>query len=582
MNAIIQFPTTINPQSEAKMLFFAGWSIVDIAKKTGIPRQTIHFWKKSENWDNAPLFERCQATVEAKYLFLLTKDSKSNADYKELEFLGRQMEKLYFPKPERNKRTATINKADFDWTDFTAKITEAMSDLYLYQKTTMNQIEAVTQLSECSGEALVLKARQTGMTRTLARTRFLRAITKNHSQIFISASKNQAFQTKSYILQLVNEATGISLTGKEKITLKPGLDLMFLGCNSNTAQGYTGDVTCDEFFWMPKFDELSMVVSGCATLKQYNVIYSSTPSSKTHQAYKFWAATAFNKSKKNKQSFFKVDHRTLKNGLLCNDGKFRKIITIEDAIEGGLDLIDINKLKLRYDSDQYNQLFMAEFMDDLASAFNFDQIMNCMVDIWDDWQDYKPIELPHRPLGNSPVAIGFDPARSHDGSACVVMAVPTKQGEKYRILEKHLWHGIDFEMQAQSIKDICGRYNVVHLGIDANGLGVAVAERVQQFYPDIIKYHSNPQLKSLFVMQAQNVFAKKRIEFDRGWLDVIQSFIAIKKIMTKSGSSTTYASNRSEETSHSDLAWATMYALGFEALDGSTVLDGSQSSVIII
>ena len=569
------FTLTVNPRLEARMLYFAGWTVSDISRKLDIPRSTVSFWRDDGQWDKSEPYTRCEATTEGRYQYLIAKESKSNGDYKELEALARLLDKLFFPKPEKvtNKRASTINKANFDWTKFVSQIDEAMGDLYPFQIDTMNQIEKACKSEKSSGEALLLKPRQAGFTRTLAHKRFHRAIKLMHNQIFISASKNQAFQSKSYITKLVKEATGIELQGKEKIIVKDGLELYFLGCNVNTAQGYSGDVTLDEYMWMPQFEELSKVVGACATLDHFNVIYSSTPSSKKHPAYKLWTGYDFNKTAKNKGKYFKTDHKTLKNGLLCNDGKFRKIITIDDAIEGGLQNISKAKLMLKYpDESTFNQLFMCEFMDEASSAFNFDQILNCMVDIMDEWPDFKPFDVPNRPLGNAPVAVGFDPARSHDGSVCVVMAVPIKQGDKFRVVEKLIMHGVDFEDQAQKVKDICNRYNVVHLGIDANGLGVMIAERIETFYPRITRYIGNPVLKSLFVLQAQNMFSKKRISFDRGWIDLIQSFIAIKKVITKSGNATTYHSDRTEQTSHSDLAWACMYAFGFEQFDGTNHL----------
>ena len=70
------------------------------------------------------------------------------------------------------------------------------------------------------------------------------------------------------------------------------------------------------------------------------------------------------------------------------------------------------------------------------------------------------------------------------------------------------------------------------------------------------------------VMQAQHIMRKGRLEFDAGWADMAQSFMAIKKELTASGRQFTYTSGRTKATGHADLAWATMHALHKEPIEG--------------
>jgi hypothetical protein len=70
------------------------------------------------------------------------------------------------------------------------------------------------------------------------------------------------------------------------------------------------------------------------------------------------------------------------------------------------------------------------------------------------------------------------------------------------------------------------------------------------------------------VMQAQQIMRKDRLEFDAGWSDMAQSFMAIKRELTPSGRQITYNSGRNKHTGHADLAWSVMHALHFEPIDG--------------
>jgi hypothetical protein len=70
------------------------------------------------------------------------------------------------------------------------------------------------------------------------------------------------------------------------------------------------------------------------------------------------------------------------------------------------------------------------------------------------------------------------------------------------------------------------------------------------------------------VLKGLDVFNKGRIAFDAGWVDVAQSFMAIRKTVTESGRQMTFKADRSAATSHADLAWATLHALWREPLSG--------------
>ena len=73
------------------------------------------------------------------------------------------------------------------------------------------------------------------------------------------------------------------------MVLPNGSRLMFLGTNVRTAQSYTGNMYLDEYFWIPKFQELRKAASGMSLHKRWRTTYFSTPSSLAHSAYPFWS-----------------------------------------------------------------------------------------------------------------------------------------------------------------------------------------------------------------------------------------------------------------------------------------------------
>ena len=177
--------------------------------------------------------------------------------------------------------------------------------------------------------------------------------------------------------------------------------------------------------------------------------------------------------------------------------------------------------------------------------------------------------------------LGYDPAKGGQGDSagCAVLAPPAVPGGKFRVLERHRWQGMDFDAQARAIRTMCDRYNVAYIGIDTTGIGEGVYQLVKQFYPAAHSIQYNPSVKIQMVMKAQDVMNKGRLEFDSGWTDLAQAFMSIRRAVTAGGKLPTFEASRSEETSHADIAWATMQALLHEPLAGAT---GANTSMMEI
>ncbi|RUC71690.1 terminase ATPase subunit family protein [Pseudomonas aeruginosa] len=574
MNAIVDLPT--DSRRHAKHLYWQGFRICEIADLVGEKEKTLHSWKTRDEWDRATPLERIQAATEARLVQLILKDPKSGADYKEIDLLGRQLERqariARFQdggtetelNPELAKRNAG-EKRKPKRNDITDEQVEKLVEAFLdgcfdYQ---LDWYRAGSQRTRA-----ILKSRQIGATFYFAREALIDALTTGRNQIFLSASKAQAHIFKAYIQAFAREVVGVDLAG-DPIILPNGAELHFLGTNARTAQGYHGNFYFDEFFWTYKFNELNKVASGMAMQKRYRRTYFSTPSSMAHEAYTFWTGERFNKGKPSAQHLtLDVSHSALQQGRLCEDRIWRQIVTILDAEGRGCDLFDIDELRLEYDAAAFQNLLMCEFVDDGASIFPLAMLQPCMVDSWTVWDDYKPFAI--RPFADRQVWVGYDPAESGDSAGLVVVAPPLVPGGKFRILERHQFRGMDFTAQAETIRQVTQRFWVTYIGIDTTGLGSAVAQLVKQFFPSLRTFSYSPEVKTRLVMKAWDVVSKGRLEFDAGWTDVAQSLMAIRKTVTPGGRQFTYTAGRNDNTGHADLAWALFHALHNEPLEGQT------------
>lgn len=575
--------TTINPdldpRKQAMFLYFSGIRIARIAEMLGEKPATVHSWKKRDKWSDIGPLDQMQLTTAARYCQLIMKPAKEGRDFKEIDLLARQA--------ERHARIGKFNDGGNE-ADLNPKVANRNKGPRRPPEKNLfsdNQIEKLAEIFhstmfdyqrqwwEAGNKYAVrnlLKSRQIGATFFFAREALIDALTTGRNQIFLSASKAQAHVFKQYIVEFAKEVD-VELRG-DPMVLPNGATLYFLGTNARTAQSYHGNLYLDEYFWIPKFQELQKVASGMALHKKWRETYFSTPSSLTHSAYPFWSGAQFNKGRtKHDRIEIDLSHSHLARGALCADGQYRQIITVEDAVRGGCDLFDLEQLRQRYSPEDYQNLLMCVFMDDLASVFNLALMQGCMVDSWEVWDDFEPLMI--RPFANRPVWIGYDPAKgttNGDSAGCVVIAPPLVPGGKFRILQRYQWRGMDFRAQAEAIRQLTLQFNVTYIGIDSTGVGHGVYENVKAFYPGVREFVYNPNVKNALVLKAYDIIASRRLEFDAGMTDVAQSFMAIRKSTTASGNRPTYEASRSEEASHADLAWATMHALFNEPLEGAT------------
>lgn len=565
-----------DPRRQAALLYWQGFSPRQIAETLSQKIPTVNSWKRRDKWDDIHPISRVETSIESRLIQLIAKPKKDGGDYKEIDLLGRQIERL----ARVNRYSQTGNEADLN-----PNVRNRNKGERKAPKKNYFSEEAIEKLKSIFFEQSfgyqlgwheaglkyrirdILKSRQIGATFYFSRESLLRALDTGHNQIFLSASKTQAYVFREYIIQFAR-MVDVELTGDPIVLGNNGAKLIFLGTNSNTAQSHNGDLLVDEIFWIPNFQKLRKVASGMASQKHLRTTYFSTPSTLAHGAYPFWSGELFNKGRSSADDRVDIDisHGALAKGALCADGQWRQIVTIEDALAGGCDLFDLDTLKRENSAEDFRNLFMCEFVDDKASVFPFEELQACMVDSRLEWEDFIQIDQHPRPFGYRPVWIGYDPSNTGDSAGCVVMAPPAVPGGKFRILERYQWKGMDFATQAESIKALTDKYVVEYIGIDATGIGQGVYQLVRNFFPAVREIRYSAEVKTNMVLKAKDLITTGRLEYDIAYTDITLSFMAIRKTMTASGRGMTYVASRSEEVSHADIAWAAMHAMINEPL----------------
>lgn len=581
------------------MYLHMGYKLMEISEYLDVPYATVCSWKKRGGWDELPVYKKIQDALDARYRFLVSKPDKSEQDIREISILGREMRmhemhakrlenyenkptsaKDFQPKRKNSGRKKNAVK-NYLSPEQVEQLEEAFHDrLFEHQKHWYDNIHHRIRN--------IMKSRQVGATDYFSHEALVDGILHGRNKNFLSASRAQALLFRSYIVAFVYRITGVELKGggggTEPLVIRTDehshTEFRFLSTNSNSAQGPHGDVIIDEYFWIRDFKKLRRVASAMATHSHWRLVYISTPSTVNHQAYPFWSGEHFNKGRKKADHVtLDISHQALKEGRLCEDGQWRQIVTLDDAVALGFDLADPEQLQAEYPMDEYRNLFLCEFIDDSASVFKFESLQKCMVDTLalsaknhrKHWKDYEP--SLDKPLGNMPVWLGYDPSRTTDAAAIAIVAPPLKPGGKFRVIERERIYGKSFRAQANVIKKYTEKYNVEKMAMDVTGLGLGVFELIKDgdenndpIFPGVKPIHYSPESKTALVMKGVDVVETNRLEFDTGATDLVKAFLTIYRTSTDNGT-VTYKAKRTAETGHADEAFAVLHALTFEPLN---------------
>ena len=589
----------------ARQLYWRGFNIADIARHLDVARTTMQSWSKAEGWNKARPVERMVGALEFRMVNLIDRESKSGLDFKELDALTRSVVQLQGGVPAAHFGAALGADGSRLVPDHVGRLPAAGAEpgepgaprrrVRSAQKAPKNHFEPehATKLREALLDSCfdyqrlwfdnrmrrqrwVLKTRQAGATRHFAREGLVDALELGNTQVYLSASRAQAYHFKRYQLNFLAEVLDMTMEG-DPVRFSNGAYQYFLGTNIATAQGQSGNLFFDEAFWVPKFGVMEGTAGAIATHSKFRKTYFSTPSTVDHDAYAMWTGERSNEGRpKSEQVEVNLAEKLLRRGHLGADGIWRHRLNIVDALAGGLDKhVSLAQIKRENSPARFDNLYMCGFVDGSIAVFPYAWLSGCGVDSWDvwagDWQPFAP-----RPFGYKGVWLGYDPTgRSADADCAglAVLAPPDVPGGSFRVLEKHRLTGNDFAAQAAFIKKVCERYNVLRMGIDVTGIGQAVFELVQQFYPAATPIHFSVESKGALVMGAQNVMRHGRLQWDAGDTELTQSFMSIKNGTTPGGLPT-YLSRRSKNTGHADLAWAVMNALSFEPLTGAAQGEG--------
>lgn len=577
-----------NPEIKraAYTLYLKRYTPKEIAKALNLPNaRIVYYWAEKHGWASMLKEEAVEDAIERRLALLVERDNKNQLELEEISRLIDHQCKLIRAK----QKFAAVSQVDNVVNDQDVKShsqDNRPTPKNKNEKPRKNDVSHLTKedFDRVANEILykhqqyvrgnlgkhrrrfILKSRQIGFTFYFAFEAFEDAVLTGNNQIFVSSSKPQARVFAMYIKSIAEQFFGVRLKGGDLITLSNHANLILCANNVSTAQSYAGNVYFDEVFWMSKFSDLYTAASGMATQKKYRETLFSTPSTKMHPAYKKWVGEEWKEGNPKRKNVEFPDDETLRmNGTVCPDKWWRLLITLQDAIDLGFDLVDIDDIRESKSVEAFNILYCCKFANSGKSVFDFEKLQKCVTDSA-LWQDFDP--TADRPFGNREVWAGFDPSRTRDNASFAIVAPPIHELEKFRVLEIYQWKGLNFKHMANKIKEIKGKYRMTYIGVDITGIGYGVYEHLQTFaMRETVPIHYDVRTKNQLVLKMIDVVESGRIEWGEELNALNASFLSIEQVATPKSNLITYAASRSESTGHADEFFAISHAVYREPLN---------------
>lgn len=215
----------------------------------------------------------------------------------------------------------------------------------------------------------IIKFHKAGATSYFAKEAMLDALVTGRNQVFISQDESSADYVRAIMFEFAMEVgVRVRFDGRkerQRLVLSNGAEIVFSYEPLKYLLAFSGCVYVDDYFWMDDFRNIRKIVAAIAMQKRYRRTFFSSLSSQSHDAYPFWSGELSNRFKP-KAEQIKVDLNTkaLQVGRLCEDGQWRQVVTVEDAVAAGCDLYDIDQLRMDLTQEEFDRLFMCIFQDD--------------------------------------------------------------------------------------------------------------------------------------------------------------------------------------------------------------------------
>jgi phage FluMu gp28-like protein len=382
--------------------------------------------------------------------------------------------------------------------------------------------------------SILMWARQTGKSFVVALFAVLRAIEKrNHLVAIISPTERQSKELMEKVkrhvefFRILGVEYGESFfedthTNVLEVRFPNGSRIVGLPANPEGVRGLTGDVVLEEAaFFKDGYRVYQAIFPSITRGKDYKLIVISTPRGKSDVFYHLW---------------------TMAEGM---ELWYREKLTIEDAVERGLE-VDISSLRKGVpNEDIWRQEYLCEFMDENYVLLPYEVI--------------QAVEDPQVSISNlneltGNVYVGVDVARR---GHLTVVSILEEIGSTVYLRKTEILKDMPFSEQFKVIDHIT--HFARRIAIDETGLGMQLAEDLAKKWGEIkvLRVYFTARAKEELASRLQARFMDRtiRIPPDR---DLREDLHSVQKTLTPSGN---VKIEGETEESHADRFWSLALAV---------------------
>jgi len=298
-------------------------------------------------------------------------------------------------------------------------------------------------------------SRQIGKSFTKSLRRLLRGIERRQTQIFLSAGERQS---RELMIKAQQHCKALNLAASFRgdeflngtsykqlmIELPNGVRVIGLPANPTTARGFTGDVFLDEFAMHRDDREIWAAVFPTVLRGGGELDIASTP--------------------KGRDNLFAE--------LRENEMFTHSVVTLDEAIDAGLD-IDAEQIKQSMNDDElYRQEFCCEFLDESSAFLTYEQIKQIEDPSLESIFD---MDVLARCQGN--LFCGVDIGRHRD---LTVMWVVESSNGTLMTRGIRVTRNEPFSQQSKALHNLLGLRSLHRCCIDAGGIGMPLAEAAME------------------------------------------------------------------------------------------------------
>jgi len=365
---------------------------------------------------------------------------------------------------------------------------------------------------------IVNKARQTGISYSLACYALLNALLLDKTALIVSPSERQSKHIMDYVREFLNHLKNdfdIRFQEETKLSyiFEEGGALYSLPNNPNTVRGFKADlIIIDEFAHFLNNTDKDMITAITPSISRGGeLILVSTPFGTKNLFYKYW-------------------HR---------DDYEHHLINYKDCPDLKINPSDFDDLT-------FQQEFNNQFIEDSEETeFPFDLIRDCI-----------DLELTYQDLRKNKIYIGgADIGRHQDLTACAILE---KYNDKFILRCLRILRQKPYREQEDYFTYLLSNYNFRTFNIDASGIGNNLVENLRGRFP-VTPVTFNNETKQRMVLTLKRIMEERRLSIPNDPL-LINSIRMIRRKYTESNY-LKFDSPRSDELGHADAFWALALAL---------------------